>query len=223
MTRDKGGVGVWRSHGLIIVLLGLFALMIVGQALTGWRVYNSDQREHGEEQAGFVSYLGTPHFWETTSENWESEFLQMLALVALTVFLRERGSPESDEPELPPGKEKSPNNVIPFIPRWRRAGFGRLLYEHSLSIALASLFLFSFGVHVVSGAYKYDNEQRAHGDTSVSVPGYLATPEMWFESLQNWQSEFLSSGLLVLLTVYLREKGSSESKPVDAAHESNEA
>lgn len=222
-THDDGWAGLWRSHGLALVLLGLFLASLIGQAVSGWAVYNAGQRDHRLPETAFGPYLVTAHFWESVSENWESEFLQLSALVVLTVFLRERGSAESAVPGIPAGPQRRTSKVVPFVPRWRRTGLGRRLYEHSLSVAFVVLFLTSFAIHVVSGAHKLSAEEQAHGRAPITAVQFLSTPQLWFESMQNWQSEFLASGLLVVLTVYLREKGSSQSKPVRATRESNEA
>jgi hypothetical protein len=215
----KKSKGFWREWGLTTVLILIFLAAWVGQAITGWLVYDQDQQEHGEQPVAFATYLVQPHFWEATTENWESEFLQALALVVLTIWLRQRGSAESDEPSTPPGSEKQAKDRKPPLLA-RRPGLARKLYEHSLSIALLSFFLLTFAFHVVSGAEQYSNEQRSHGGAPVSAAQFLAEPQLWFESFQNWQSEFLASGLLVILTVYLREKGSSQSKAVDEANDS---
>lgn len=210
----------WRDWGLTITMLAIFAVILVGQSVSGWRVYNADQRDHARPPVAYVEYLGGSHFWEATTENWESEFLQMFGLVVLTIFLRQKGSPESDEPDEPPGAEKPPKDRRPPWPV-RRGGAWKRLYEHSLSLALLTLFLVTFAGHVLSGAAEYSGEQLDHGRRPVSAAEFLSEPQLWFESLQNWQSEFLSSGLLVIMSVFLREKGSSQSKPVEEAWDSS--
>lgn len=214
----------FRDNGLSLVMLGLFFLsFIFGQSASGHRVYNEDQREHGQPTVTYLEYLGTSHFLEATMENWESEFLQMFAFIVLTACLYQKGSAESKDPD-----KKEPVDRDPRLSRnkkdapWpvRRGGFVLTLYEYSLSLAFLLLFLISFYLHAVGGARDYNEEQAAHGITEhLSAFGYMETSRFWFESFQNWQSEFLAVGAMVLLTIWLRQRGSPESKPVDAPHD----
>jgi hypothetical protein len=213
---------VFRENGLSLVLVTLFLLSLVGQSIAGERDYNSDQREHGGTEVTFGGYLGTPHYWEALAENWESEFLQIFGYVLLTAWLYQKGSAESkklDEPEL---VDRDPRTVHPNARTpWpvRRGGPVLKLYEHSLSLAFLLLFLVSISLHAAAGAGAYNAEQAAHGEpNAVSALQYAATSRFWFESLQNWQSEFLSLAAVVLLSIFLRERGSPESKPVDSPH-----
>lgn len=212
-----------RDNGLSLVLFVLFFFaFMVGQSLTGHQEYNNEQQDHGQPTVGYVEYLGTGHFLEATMENWESEFLQMFFFVILTVFLYQKGSAESKDPnkneDVDRDPRKSRNKKDAPWPV-RKGGFILTLYEHSLSLAFLLLFLGSFILHGVGGAIEYNEEQREHGATErVSTLQYMATSRFWFESLQNWQSEFLAVGSMVVLTIFLRERGSKESKPVDAPH-----
>lgn len=211
---------IWHDWDLTMVLTALFLVALIAQSVSGLDVYNEEQLLNGERTVGYAAYLATPHFWEATTENWESEFLQMFTLVVLTVFLRQKGSPESDSPEDPPGYEKSPKHA--HTPRLaRRSPAWRRLYEHSLSLALIALFGAAFIGHVLSGAADYNEQRVAEGQRPLTVAAFIDHPQLWFQSTQNWQSEFMSSALLVVLTVYLREKGSSESKPVDESDDEN--
>ncbi len=212
-----------RNNGLSIVWLGLFFVtFIVGQTIAGQFAYNDDQREHGRPEVSYVEYLTTPHFVEATMENWESEFLQMFLFIVLTAFLYQKGSAESKklgerekvdrDPRLTKGKKNSPWPV-------RKGGLILKIYENSLGLAFLILFLTCFALHAVSGARHYNEEQRQHGSTEqVSTLQYVVKSRFWFESFQNWQSEFLSVGAMVLLSIWLRQRGSPESKPVDAPH-----
>ncbi len=213
----------FRDNGLSVVLLGAFLVFWAGQALTGWRTDADARRQHGEPPIGLSEYLRSGDFWEATAENWESEFFQMSAFVLLTVFLKQKGSPESKSPDGDPDVDRTPT-PRPGAP-WpvRHGGVVARIYGSSLSICLVGLFLASFAIHAIAGARAYDEEQARHGGEAVSALGYLATSRFWHESFQNWQSEFLSVGALVLLGVWLRQRGSPESKPVDAAHAENEA
>jgi hypothetical protein len=213
---------VFRENGLSIVLVTMFLLCLVGQSMAGQRDYNSDQREHGENEVSYGAYLATPHFWEALAENWESEFLQIFGYVLLTAFLYQKGSAESkklDEQE-PVDRNRRVVRPKPNAP-WpvRRKGLVLRLYEHSLSLAFLLLFLVSIGLHAAAGVGEYNAEQAAHGEsTALSALQYVGTSRFWFESLQNWQSEFLALAAIVVLSIFLRERGSPESKPVDSPH-----
>lgn len=212
-----------RENGLSIVWLGLFFLtLIFGQSVAGHREYNSDQREHGRPEVTYVEYVATPHFVEATMENWESEFLQMFLFVVLTAFLYQKGSAESkkldeeEEVDRDPRRSKHKRDAPWPV---RRGGLVLKLYENSLGLAFLLLFLVSMLLHAAGGGREYNQEQAAHGSAErVTTIQYMATSRFWFESLQNWQSEFLAVGLMVVLSIWLRQKGSPESKPVDAPH-----
>ena len=213
---------VIRENGLSIALFSIFLATIVGQAVTGWVEYNQQQEEHGQPPLALMLYLSTGHFVEAVFENWESEFLQMAGYVLLTVWLRQKGSSESKKIEGKEAVDADPrlSRARPNLP-WpvRRGGLILQLYENSLAIAFVSLFVVSFVLHAVGGSIEFNEEQHAHGRTTeVSAVEYAATPRFWFESFQNWQSEFLSLGVMVVLSIFLRQRGSPESKPVAAAH-----
>jgi hypothetical protein len=213
---------ILRNNGLSIVLFLLFFLSVGGQGITGFHEYNEDQQEHKQPTVGFAEYLTSGHFVEAIFENWESEFLQMGMYVLLTAYLYQKGSPESkklDEKEAvdrDPQKSNRKKSTVPWPVR--RGGFVLKLYENSLCIALFSLFIISFALHAAGGAKEYSQDQLEHGGQAVSMMQYLGTSRFWFESFQNWQSEFLSVGVLVIFSIFLRQKGSPESKPVDAPY-----
>jgi hypothetical protein len=210
-----------RDNSLSLVMFGLFALFLIAQSITGFAVYNDDQREHGETTISYPDYLRSGHFIEATFENWESEYLQMAAYVLFTVFLVQRGSSESKDPDKDESVDEDPRQARdrPDAP-WavRHGGPVLKLYEHSLALALFLLFLISFALHAIGGAQEYSQEQLAHGGHAVSTWEFLHTSEFWFQSFQNWQSEFLAVFSLVALSIFLRQRGSPESKPVAAAH-----
>jgi hypothetical protein len=210
-----------RDNSLSLVMFGLFALFLVGQSITGSAVYNDDQREHGEAAISYAEYLRTGHFVEATFENWESEYLQMGAYVLFTVFLFQRGSSESKDPDKEEAVDEDPRQAenrqdVPWPVR--QGGPVLKVYEYSLSIALLLLFIFSFVLHAIGGAREYSQEQIAHGGQAVSTADFLRTSEFWFQSFQNWQSEFLAVFSIVALSVFLRQRGSPESKPVASPH-----
>ena len=204
-----------------VVLFGLFLLFVVGQGLTGVREYNAEQRTHDEPTVTFGEYLTTAHFGEALFENWESEFLQMAGFVLFTVFLRQKGSAESKQPYGEEDVDQDPRESrrrkdVPWPVR--RGGLILKLYENSLFLAFALLFLLSFWLHGIQGAHLYNGEQREHREPTVTTAEYFTTARFWFESFQNWQSEFLAVGSMALFSVYLRQRGSTESKPVDMPH-----
>jgi len=206
---------IWRENGLTIVMLGTFLLCLVVQSLVGVRAHNNERHEHGQPPVRYVEYVTSGHFVEAVGENWESEFLQMAAFVWLTSFLFQKGSPESRDPNEPP--ERKP--VTKDSP-WpvRRGGWVRKVYENSLSLAFLLMFVVSFLLHASGGAREYSREQVLHGEQPVSMLSYLGTSQFWFESMENWQSEFLAIGAMVVLGIYLRQKGSPESKAVETPH-----
>jgi hypothetical protein len=214
---------IFRENGLSIVWLGLFFLTFtVGQTASGYLEYNNDQREHRQPEVGYLEYLTTAHFIEATMENWESEFLQMFLFVALTAFLYQKGSAESKKLEQEEPVERDPlllkhKRDAPWPVR--KGGIALKVYECSLSLVFFLLFVICFLLHAASGAREYNHEQRGHGGAmQVSTLQYISTSRFWFESFQNWQSEFLAVGSMVLLSIWLRQKGSPESKPVDAPY-----
>ena len=231
MTRAAEGHGVagprqsvrdWtKDHGLLLANIALFLVFFGGMVFSGAAEYSEDQLAHGQPAVTLLGYLGTGAFLEATFENWESEFLQMGMYVILTVFLFQKGSSESKPVgrEAPQDEDPRDADLKPATP-WpvRSGGWILRLYEHSLSIMFLLLFLASFALHAVGGADEYSSERQSHGEAPVTVFEYLATSRFWFESFQNWQSEFLAVAVLVGASVYLRERGSPESKPVAEPH-----
>ena len=210
-----------RDRGLTLLLLAMCALFLAGQLVTGLAEYNAEQREHGQPAVTMNAYLGTGHPWEALFENWESEFLQMAVFVLLTTFLVQKGSPESRRPGAKELADADPRDFAddPEAP-WpvRRGGWVLRLYEHSLGLAFVLLFLISWAGHALGGYATYAADAALHRQPSPAFTDYLASSRFWFESFQNWQSEFLSIASMVWLAVYLRQRWSPESKPVHAPH-----
>ncbi len=212
---------IWHHHGLSIALIALFAVTMVGQTWAGWFAYNEQQRSHQQPTVTLAKYLTSGHFGEATFENWESEFLQMAFYVLLTTWLFQIGSSESKRPDVvelvdldprdSPNREKAPWPV-------RKGGLILTLYENSLSIAFAVLFLASLALHATTGVVHMNEERMEHGEPLVTTWSYVTSSQFWFESFQNWQSEFLSLAAMVGFTIFLRQRGSPESKPVDAPY-----
>jgi hypothetical protein len=212
---------VLRQNSLTIVLSVLFILSLIGQSLTGALEFNADQQDHGQPSVGYLQYLTTGHFVEAVFENWESEFLQMGLYVVLTAYLHQKGSAESKALDREEAVDEDPRKARDRKDApWpvHRGGLALKLYEHSLSVVLFLLFILAFTLHAAGGAREYSHEQVLHGGAAVSTLEYLGTSRFWFESFQNWQSEFFSIAVLVVLSIFLRERGSPESKPVAAPH-----
>ena len=203
-------------------MLSLFLVFLAGQILTGWREYNEEALDHGEASTTLREYFATGHFWEATCENWESEFLQMAAFVMLTVVLTQKGSSESRRPGAVELVDLDPRRFahLPDTP-WpvRRGGWILALYERSLGLAFVAMFLVSWAGHAYGGWLDYNETRVAHGHATATLHQYLVSSTFWFESFQNWQSEFLAILMMVWLSVYLRHRGSPESKPVFAPHD----
>ncbi|GAB3828012.1 DUF6766 family protein [Hymenobacter jeollabukensis] len=207
------------QNGLSLVITAMVLLTLGGQTLTGWHDYNIELQDLHLPELSLGEYVTSGHWVEATFENWESEFLQMALYVVLTVSLRQKGSAESKKLDEAEDVDREPDASKPDAP-WpvRQGGAVLWLYRNSLSIAFFLLFLGAFFLHGLGGTEVYNIEQQANGKPPVDLLGYMATSRFWFESLQNWQSEFLSIVSIVVLSIWLRQHGSPESKPVDAPH-----
>jgi hypothetical protein len=210
-----------RENGLSLAFVLLFLASAVGQVVAGRGEYNEELRDHGRPTLSVGAYLTSGHFLESFFENWESEFLQMAVFVLLAAKLKQKGSAESKSLEESEEVDADPreHRDDPRAPGpVRHGGVALAIYEHSLSIALFGLFLLSFAMHAVHGLRLANSEERAHDQPTLSFSEYLTSSRFWFESLQNWQSEFVAVLALVVLSIFLRERGSSQSKPVAAPH-----
>jgi hypothetical protein len=203
----------FRDNGLTIVLVAMFLLSALGMIWSGHAAYNEELQHHGSSAIGLLAYLTSGDFLSALFENWESEFLQMSAYVILTAILFQRGSAESRDPDDP----DRPNDELPAAAR-RRNPVLSWLYSYSLGIALAVLFVISFALHWWGSLAAANAEALRHGGDVQSLASYLTDANLWFESFQNWQSEFMSTAVLVVLSIFLRHKGSPESKPAGAAN-----
>ena len=191
----------------------MFLFSALGMIWSGHVAYNEDLREHGSEAVGLLAYLTSGNFLSALFENWESEFLQMSAYVMLTAMLFQRGSAESRDPDDP----NRPDDELPTATRKRNPVLS-WLYSYSLGIVLALMFIISFALHWWASLVAVNEEALRHGGEVQSLGSYLLDAKLWFESFQNWQSEFMSTAVLVLLSIFLRHKGSPESKPAAAAN-----
>lgn len=208
------------ENGLSILLVVITALTLMGQLVVGWHEFNNELSDYKRAPLSFGAYLSSGHCIEAVFENWESEFLQMGLYVLLTVSLRQKGSSESKSLDGKEEVDREPSPTRKDAP-WpvRQGGWVLMVYRNSLSIAFFVLFGLAFFLHAVGGVKQYNAEQVLKGKPEqLSLWQFLGTSEFWFQSLQNWQSEFLSVLSIVVLSIFLRQKGSPESKPVDAPH-----
>lgn len=205
-------------NGLSVCFISLFLITLMAQAITGWKEHNQEIIELNGLALPFSTYLASGHFISATFENFESEFLQMVLYVVLTVFLRQKGSAESKQlfEKEAVDREPKPGKNAPWPVK--KGGWILALYSNSLAIAFGLLFLVSWGMHFYGSWSDHNQENLLKGEETLSRIEYLGEANFWFETFQNWQSEFLSVASIVILTIFLRQKGSPESKPVDAPH-----
>jgi hypothetical protein len=214
-----------REQSLSIFFLLIFLAALVGQAIAGWHLHNEEAAAHGGEQISLLRYVTGSDFGNAVMENWQSEYLQFLLFMLATVWLLQRGSPES-KPLDRAGREgaraqKLGGHADAASPLWARVGGWRTaVYSNSLLIVMAIIFAGSWFAQSVTGWTDFNAEATDHGEATVSWWSYVGSATFWESTLQNWQSEFLAVGSFAVLAVYLRQRGSPESKPVGAAHES---
>ena len=210
----------FKDNGLTIVLVLLFLVSILGHWFTGWQFQNQQLQEHGKEPIGLLAFLKEPQFLSTVFENWESEFLQMSAYVVLTAILFQKGSAESADPDAPAraGDSTTKTSKRDAPAPLHRGAVARWVYGRSLGIVLLMLFAASFLMHWFFSAREAAEEAANHSTKALSPLEYLTSSQLWFESFQNWQSEFLSTAVIVVLSIFLRQRGSPESKAVAAPH-----
>jgi hypothetical protein len=212
-----------KHNGLSIFFLVLFLAALVLQAFAGHADFNEDQLRHGNPEMSLGRYVVSSQFGVAVLENWQSEYLQFTLFILMTVWLLQRGSPES-KPLQKGGREsdeaqKVGDHAAPDSPRWARVrGIRRLLYENSLLIVMAAIWVGSWFGQSITGVNEYNADRLDHHQLAVSWSDYLTRPDFWEKTLQNWQSEFLAVGSMAILAVYLRQRGSPESKPVGAPH-----
>ncbi|RYY02334.1 MAG: hypothetical protein EOO53_12135 [Gammaproteobacteria bacterium] len=204
-----------KRNGLLVVFITLMLLTWAGQAYTGWNESNEERLQKNLSLYSFSEYLHSGHFIQATFENWESEFFQMGLYVFLTVFLFQQGSAESKSLEKAEDVDRNPR-VTEEAP-WpvKKGGWVLAIYKNSLSLIFMFLFVGSFICHAY-GTMEQINEKE---NKSLTLFEVFTENRFWFESLQNWQSEFLSVAAIVFFSIYLRQHGSPESKPVDAPHD----
>jgi len=204
------------ENSLGLCMFVLFFVFLIGVSIAGHNYQNEQLAAHGSPAQNYVQYIASGEFIEAVFENWESEFLQMATLVIGTIFLRQKGSADSKKLRGKNSVDTSSRYSIIHASTWARRGKAawHIIYDNSLSLALIALFLVSFALHAFGGVAAYNDEALQHGEAALQVWQYIGTAQFWFESFQNWQSEFLAVGTLLVLSIFLRQRGSPESKPI---------
>jgi hypothetical protein len=219
-----------KNSSLSLFFFTIFILSVIFQAIVGQRVFNEDEITHAElldetaHTLSFWDYVFSPHFGQALMENWQSEYLQFFLFVGTTVWLLQRGSTDSKEP----GKAGTESDAQQMVkghakqnsPAWAKAeGVKLWVYSNSLLLVMGFIFICSWFGQSVTGWREHNAEQISHSDVSIDWIEYVGSSSFWFDTLQNWQSEFLAVGSMAVLSIYLRQRGSPESKPVGAAHD----
>jgi len=213
-----------RNQSLSLVFLAMFLAALVGQAIAGHADYNNDQIAHMGETISIWRYLVSSEFGQAVMENWQSEYLQFTTFILLTVWVVQKGSPESkkvDEVGLESDRQQKVGEfATEDSPKWARTrGFRLWVYSNSLVLVMGTIWLGTWFAQSVTGWSAYNVDQTDHHEATVTWVGYLGSADFWQTTLQNWQSEFLAVGSMAVLSIYLRQRGSPESKPVGAPHE----
>ncbi|WP_369369832.1 DUF6766 family protein [Promicromonospora sp. Populi] len=212
-----------RDNGLSLAFLGLFLLTLVGQSIAGHAYETEQLAQHGAAPVGYLDYISSSSFLVDVAENWQSEFLQFFMFIFATIWLVQRGSPESKKPG-DEGVGSDAEQLVgefarPDSPSWARVRGVRLwLYSNSLLLVMGGIFLLSWLAQSLAGHVVANEEAALHGAPAQAWAQYVVSPEFWNRTLQNWQSEFLAVGAMVTFAIFLRQRGSSESKPVGTPH-----
>jgi hypothetical protein len=221
----RGPVRWLRNQSLSLVFGLLFLGCLVGQALVGWQLFNDEQHAAMLSSISLGDYLTSADFAVDVTENWQSEYLQFTLYIVLTVWLLQQGSPESKELDKAGGEsdkeQKVGKHAGPDSPAWARAtGWRRTVYSNSLGVVMALIFFVCWLAQAIGGWASYNRQRLVDLRDPISWAAYLGHPDFWSRTLQNWQSEFLAVGSFAVLAIYLRQRGSPQSKPVGEAHHS---
>jgi hypothetical protein len=213
-----------KENSLSVVFLALFLAALIGQAIAGHLDFNQEQIRHGDPEISLSRYVVSSDFGTSVMENWQSEYLQFTLFVLLTVWLLQRGSPESKELDEAGGESDEKQKVGAYAqqnsPRWAKVeGIRRKLYENSLVLVMGTFWIGTWFAQSITGVAEFNSERLDHQMDGVSWSNYVASADFWEKTLQNWQSEFLAVGSMAILAVYLRQRGSPESKAVGAPHD----
>ena len=212
-----------NENSLSLFFLLVFLGALIGQAIAGHDLYNEEAMTHGEATISLWQYLSTPDFAQAVTENWQSEYLQFALFAAATIWLLQKGSPESKELDKA-GRESEREQKLgrwadEDSPLWAKytGGAKRWIFSNSLLLVMLTIFLVSWFAQSLSGWSVFNEEARAHGEHAISWLGYIGSADFWEATFQNWQSEFLAVGSFAVITIFLRQRGSPESKPVGAS------
>jgi hypothetical protein len=213
-----------RENGLSLFFGAIFLITLAAQSFAGQHAYNAERAEHGASAVSWLTYVTSAHYWGAVMENWQSEFLQFALFIGVTVWLVQKGSNESKRLEdvglESDEKQQVKAHAKKNSPLWARVGGVRTrIYENSLLLVMSTIFLATWLAQSLNNWRLFNEEQREHDDATVSWARYLSDPDFWERTLQNWQSEFLAVGTMAAFTIYLRQRGSPESKPVGAPHD----
>lgn len=212
-----------RDNALSILFGALFVLALFGQAIAGWIENNEKLTQHGGAPVDIVAFLTSSEFVVDVAENWQSEFLQFFLFIVATIWLVQRGSPESKKPG-DEGIGSDEEQLVgayakPDSPHWAQArGIRQTLFANSLLIVMGTVFALSWLAQSLAGLVVMNGENEQHGEALMTWAEYIGSADFWNRTLQNWQSEFLAVGAMIALSIFLRQRGSSESKPVGAPH-----
>jgi hypothetical protein len=211
-----------KENSLSLFFLAIFLLALIGQAISGHNLFNEEAKAHGESTISFWRYLSSSDFGQAVTENWQSEYLQFALFAMATVWLLQKGSPESKELDKAgtesDEEQKVGEHADESSPRWAAVGGVRTaIYSNSLIIAMSLVFVGSWFAQSVTGWTAFNQEQHDHDEARVSWLTYIGSSDFWQATFQNWQSEFLAVGSFAVLAIYLRQRGSPESKPVGAS------
>jgi len=214
-----------KDHGLSLAFGALLMGALVGQAFTGQAHFNEQAAAAELPTLSWWQYVTSSQFTVDVAENWQSEYLQFLLFILLTVWLVQKGSPESKKPEEAGRESDKDQKVLRYAdedsPAWARVSGWRLsLFSHSLGLVMGAIFLASWVAQLIAGRSAYNTEQLMDLEPPLSWSEYLGAPDFWNRTFQNWQSEFLAVATMVVFSIYLRERGSPESKPVGEPHAS---
>ncbi|GER22927.1 hypothetical protein NCCP1664_14240 [Zafaria cholistanensis] len=212
-----------RQHALSLLFAALFLGALAGQSFAGLAAYNEEQISHGQAPATYGEFVTSSAFVVDVAENWQSEYLQFFLFIIATIWFVQKGSPESKKPgDEGTGTDEEQRvgpHARPDSPRWAGAsGWRRTLYSNSLLLVMGAIFVLSWWAQSLAGLVVYNEEQAEHGQQALDWTEYVMSADFWNRTLQNWQSEFLAVGSMVVLSIYLRQRGSAESKPVGLPH-----
>ena len=212
-----------RNNALSILFLTLFMVALVGQSIAGFLENNDRLTQHGQSRVAFLQFVTSSDFVVDVAENWQSEFLQFFLFIAATIWLVQRGSPESKKPgDEGPGtdqEQKVGEYAEDDSPEWaKRRGLPQVLFANSLLLVMGAIFVLSWLAQSLAGVVVYNSENTEHAQAAIGWVEYLGTPDFWNRTLQNWQSEFLAVGAMIAFSIFLRQRGSSESKPLGSPH-----